>query len=415
VFGWFNVAADPWLYAVYSGLSLIGLVGLGLQIVRWLRDRKAERLSDLAWLALWVLTVLVALVGWSRKRYPQGRLLFPALSAFSVLLVAGLSHVSSRLSILWRRVCALLLAVGLLALAVWAPFRYIAPAYAAVQPIADLPVDVRASETRFAEEAQLLGYELPQTTVRPGDLLPVTLYWRATRTMQTDYSVFLHLLDSHGLIVAQRDSYPGGGALLTSEWPIGSVIEDRHVIQVPATALAPSHTTLVVGLYDFETSTRLPTGDGSDGVALGAVSVLPVTDSSGVPNPVYFDFEEKLALVGFDLDRSVVSPGEKLHLTLYWRALSSMAEDYTVFTHLLLPTGEVWAQEDAQPQHGQAPTSTWQPGQTIEDHYELTPPSAAPHGVYEIEVGLYLLATGDRLRVGLSDEGIVLGKVRVGE
>ena len=92
-----------------------------------------------------------------------------------------------------------------------------------------------------------------------------------------------------------------------------------------------------------------------------------------------------------------------------------MEEDYTVFTHLLQPPDEIWAQEDDQPQDGQSPTSTWQPGQIIEDHYQLTLRPEAPPGVYQVEIGLYLSATGDRLMVGFSDQGIVLGKVRVPE
>jgi len=119
--------------------------------------------------------------------------------------------------------------------------------------------------------------------------------------------------------------------------------------------------------------------------------------------------------VCFYLDRRVVYPGETLHLTLYWQALSPMAEDYTVFTHLLLPPDQVWAQDDQQPHEGQKPTSTWQPGQVIADQHQLALPPEIPPGVYEIEIGLYLAASGDRLRVGRSDAGIVLGRVRVSE
>jgi len=413
VFGWFNVTAEPWLYAVYSGLSVIGLAGLGCLIVRRLRQRRGTDLWVPAWLALWSLTTLAAVVGWSQKRYPQGRLLFPALAAFSVLLATGLTRMTAGLPVFWRRVWAVMLSVGLAVLAAWAPFRYIAPAYAPPQPVVDLPPAFIVSESSFGGVAQLLGYQIQDAAARPGERLDVTLYWRAVAPMKSDYSVFLHLVDSHGLIAAQRDSYPGGGSLVTSEWPVGPMIADRHTVQIPVTAVAPSHTTLCVGLYDYGSGTRVPTGDGQDGAMLGAVSILPAEGASALPNPVYFDFESKVALVGFDLDRRVLRPGDTLRLTLHWQAISTMAEDYTVFTHLLLPPGEVWAQKDAQPQQGQAPTSTWQPGQTFEDHYGLTLPSGAPPGVYEIEVGVYLQASGDRLRVGLSDEGIVLGAVRV--
>lgn len=413
VFGWFNVVADPWLYAVYAGLTLAGVLGLGVLLIRRLRHGDRPGLSTWAWLALWCLMVVAALVSWSQRRYPQGRLLFPAISASSVLLAAGLTQGGTWPRSRWRQSGAGLLSIALFALAGWVPFRYIAPTYALPPLLAGLPSQALPRTTDFGGQVRLLGYELTEESVRPGEALPLTLYWQALAAMDRNYSVFIHLVDDNGLIVAQRDSYPAGGNGITSRWPVGAVIPDHHIVPIPVVAPAPCQTRLLVGLYDSESGERLRTADGGDSIALAAVSLQPAQGATGVPHPVYFDFEGKLALVGFDLDRRLVHPGETLHLTLYWQALSPMAEDYTVFTHLLLPPGQVWAQDDQQPHEGQTPTSTWQPGQVIEDQYELSLPVEAPPGVYEIEVGLYLPATGDRLKVGLSDRGIVLGKVRV--
>ena len=86
----------------------------------------------MAWLALWSLVVVAALIGWSQKRYPQGRLLFPAISAFSVLLAAGLIHLIGGTAwppARWRRAGAALLTVY--------SYRLVAPA----EPQADLPRD----------------------------------------------------------------------------------------------------------------------------------------------------------------------------------------------------------------------------------------------------------------------------------
>jgi hypothetical protein len=95
-----------------------------------------------------------------------------------------------------------------------------------------------------------------------------------------------------------------------------------------------------------------------------------------------------------------------------------MDKDYTVFTHVLGEQDRLWAQMDSQPQGGAAPTSSWQVGQMTEDHYDLTLKPDTPPDVYDIEVGLYLAATGRRL--GVLDEGgrlldnrVLLSKVRV--
>ena len=95
-----------------------------------------------------------------------------------------------------------------------------------------------------------------------------------------------------------------------------------------------------------------------------------------------------------------------------------MEEDYTVFTHVLGEKDRLWAQKDSQPQAGAAPTSSLQVGQVIEDHYDLAVKPDTPPNVYDIEVGLYLAATGRRLGVldeggRLQDNRVLLSKVRV--
>jgi hypothetical protein len=112
------------------------------------------------------------------------------------------------------------------------------------------------------------------------------------------------------------------------------------------------------------------------------------------------------------LDYDLVAPTEitpTLTLTLTWQAVAPIADDYTVFVHLLGPDGSKAAQRDARPCDGQCPTNTWQPGEIILDHYQLAlDPGAAP-GPYRLAVGLYLLGTGDRATVvGRDDKTVVL-------
>ncbi|MGB9301527.1 MAG: hypothetical protein WCD51_13175, partial [Anaerolineae bacterium] len=48
-------------------------------------------------------------------------------------------------------------------------------------------------------------------SVEPGITLHLTLYWEATDYIQTPYSVYIHLRDASGMVIAQRDSAPRGG------------------------------------------------------------------------------------------------------------------------------------------------------------------------------------------------------------
>jgi hypothetical protein len=70
-----------------------------------------------------------------------------------------------------------------------------------------------------------------------------------------------------------------------------------------------------------------------------------------------------------------------------------------VFVHLLDAAGQLVAQHDSEPVSGQRPTSTWKPGESIIDrHGVLLPDDLAP-GEYQLVVGLYDPATGNRLLV----------------
>jgi hypothetical protein len=336
-----------------------------------------------------------------------------------------------------------------------APFRYIAPAYARPPLLSE--TDIRAIPNRldisFGGVMKLLGYNwetgglvnwetgklvdwesltnLPiyQSTslpvyqfTNPGDSLTITLYWQSLAEMNQDYSTFVHLLDENELIVAQRDMYPGQGLYPTSLWSVGDTIANRYVLILPETAFAPNRAQLEVGLYDFATGQRLlaygPNGELlGDNARFQEIEIMPRTEAE-VPNPVHFNFGNRIALVGYNMDRRTASPGETIHLILYWQALSEMEENYTVFTHVLGEENRIWAQHDNWPKNGDAPTSTWEPGQTIADEHELAIYADTPPAVYDVEIGLYLAETGDRLRIvgqggRLLDDRVLLSKVRV--
>jgi hypothetical protein len=240
--------------------------------------------------------------------------------------------------------------------------------------------------------------------------------------MNQDYSTFVHLLDETELIIAQRDMYPGQGLYPTSLWSAGDAIANRYVLTLPEAAFAPNQVQLEVGLYNFATGERLlaygPTGELlGDNVRFGEIKIM-LRNKTGIPNPVHFNFEDRISLIGYDMDRRTASPGETIHLTLYWQALAKMQEDYVVFVHLLLREDQIWARVDSPPLDGFAPTSTWQPGWIIEDRYELTTGLDIPPGAYQIEVGLYLPQAGKRLGIlgpdgRLVGDRVLLSKVRV--
>jgi 4-amino-4-deoxy-L-arabinose transferase-like glycosyltransferase len=120
----------------------------------------------------------------------------------------------------------------------------------------------RAVEATFDNRFRLLGYDAPNTA-RPGETLPLRLYWEADGPDGKDYTVFVHMLNEVGVLIAQSDGPPQGGAYPTSIWSTGERVIDERAIVVPADA-PPGAYTLLVGLYDPATGSRLP-AHGTDG------------------------------------------------------------------------------------------------------------------------------------------------------
>lgn len=138
--------------------------------------------------------------------------------------------------------------------------------------------------------------------------------------------------------------------------------------------------------------------------------VIPAGSTAQVA-PMYTSqaiFGERIALLGFDLDRSVAAPGDRLLLRLWWQGLAPVRTDYTVFVHVVGPprpnSGSVlWAQRDARPCDNSFLTTQWSSGEVIWDDYPLDLPADLPAGVYTLTTGLYDLQTGDRLQVRSSE------------
>jgi hypothetical protein len=133
-------------------------------------------------------------------------------------------------------------------------------------PEPERPV-IRIVEAGLGESVTLDGYLRPFGPAEAGGVLPLTLLWLAWEEMDTDYKVFVHLVDLGGQLVAQRDSEPVGGSRPTSTWAVGEPIKDRVGLLVPMDT-PPGQYELLVGMYDAATLERLPVHD-SDGVLIG--------------------------------------------------------------------------------------------------------------------------------------------------
>ncbi len=438
LFGGVNVPMDEWVYHALNALAWIAFFGAIASLARltaqWFRAdssgswcavayEEANRrlaLSDhirgrapLFVVGLFGIIVAAALTQWATVTWSsQGRLVFSAISTWSIYFVLGLTGLLPDRVGRW---IGLAIGGSLFALTAIAPFATIAPAYARPEPLAPpAKFDMPVSET-FGDRLGLLGADASSSLVVPGGQIEIVLYWQAVSPMDRDYSTFVHLLDGNEIVVAQRDMFPGQGLWPTSQIKAGDVIPSRYAIHVPLTAYAPDTLTWEVGVYDYASQVRLLASNGSDRMRFGFVDLRQ--DPGPIPHPLAINLGNQIELIGYHMDRRAAAPGQTIRLTLYWRAHSPMPIDYTVFTHVLERPETLWAQHD---KPLSPPTSTWTVGQLVSDTYDLTIKPETPAGVYEVEIGAYdaTSPTFDRLRV-ITDDGritenyILLSKVRV--
>jgi hypothetical protein len=135
----------------------------------------------------------------------------------------------------------------------------------------DVPTLPHTINKQLGGQINLLGYNLKTEPIMGGGRLRLTLYWQADSSVAKSYTVFVHLLDAQGQVVAQHDSLPAEGAVPTTDWAASEVIADRHLLEF--SQLAPGDYRLVAGMYDPTTGERLSAAGGENSVFLETISI----------------------------------------------------------------------------------------------------------------------------------------------
>ncbi len=119
-----------------------------------------------------------------------------------------------------------------------------------------LPSGMTPVAVDFGAEVGLRGYRL-EGEPRPGGELHITYAWYARERPQAIYAVFNHLVTAaDGTPVAQVDSWPQGGRMLTTQWQPGEYVVDEYRLSIPADA-PPGPYLLYVGMYRAADGVRL--------------------------------------------------------------------------------------------------------------------------------------------------------------
>ncbi|HRE46160.1 MAG TPA: hypothetical protein PLD47_00410, partial [Aggregatilineales bacterium] len=126
----------------------------------------------------------------------------------------------------------------------------------------------------------LSGVDLPRgETLAAGDVFPISLLWRfdgfAEGVEPFDYSVNVSLVDSAGVVRAQRAETPLGSFGQMTTWVRGGYYRDNHALALPATLPAGEYEVWVL-VFDWRTGGNLPLRGDEAGeyIIAGRVRVL---------------------------------------------------------------------------------------------------------------------------------------------
>ena len=273
------------------------------------------------------------------------------------------------------------------------------PVLPATKPAMFASLNIQNTISQSLPPFTLLGYQLERDKASAGETIPLTLFWRADAQPDKDYRFRLWFDGSPTAFLPLANArFP------TSAWRAGEIVRGQYRVPIPSNITA--------GVKELKLNLN-----GGAGVGLGAVLAsftIEKTDRVFVKPNAQFDqmanFNNYLALVGYDLPTSNLKPNDTLKLVVYWQARTKIDKPYTVFVHLLDKDGKVIAQKDVQPLNGARPTTTWVANEFITDAYDLAlKPDLAP-GEYQIEIGWYDAKDPSfaRLQV-LDDSGAPIG------
>lgn len=256
-------------FALFAGLAAI----LGFAQTVWQGLKSTRPSSPAVWAAAAaVLLILLDLSGSTRGEV--GRIwlfLMPLIALGTAVSFHRLPNSHTQLALVGGQLL-LLLGMG---------FSWQTISAVIVQPsppdtpyLADSSTLANATPLNIAlgDEIVLLGYQWNEPVLEAGQALTLSLFWQAEKQASRPYTVFVHLVDNSGQIIAQQDNWPVQGSWPPACWQKGQPIHDTYQLAIPPETPLGTYQ-LYVGMYDSQNGTRLTTPTGQDAIALPLLTV----------------------------------------------------------------------------------------------------------------------------------------------
>ena len=121
-----------------------------------------------------------------------------------------------------------------------------------------------AQTVDFGGFARYRGHKIRSNRLWPGRQITFSIYWEVVNEAEQDYSIFLHLRDAQGNLIATSDGPVGLDEnrrfYSTLVWEPGEFIRDERQLRVPEEgeySLGEGYA-LWIGIYDWRSGERLP-------------------------------------------------------------------------------------------------------------------------------------------------------------
>jgi hypothetical protein len=228
-----------------------------------------------------------------------------------------------------------------------------------------------------------------------GSQLLLALDWQLLKPVAKDYKVTVYLTDGRGHIGGQQDLLLRHDQTTTRRWPAGTEATNYYVLDT-LPGLMPGHYTINVAVYPDGEQERLSVLDtagapGGGNAAIGSIDVLRSITSGAAASPLPstpldVGVAPGISLLGDEMPQTMVSQGDSLHVTLFWRATAQPADGLKT-TLAVQQDGQAnpaW-QFSAPPSF---PTGQWRAGDVFRDWYDPVLPRTLPPGSYRVLAGM---------------------------
>ena len=104
---------------------------------------------------------------------------------------------------------------------------------------------------RFGPSITLTGVALSAETIRPGEALGVTLFWRTDAPLDARYKVTAQIIGPDGALIAQHDAEPDNHRAPTTGWTPDAIVRDAHGLVIPPDT-PPGEVRVAVAVYPID-------------------------------------------------------------------------------------------------------------------------------------------------------------------